>query len=313
MPKNKCPSCNNISLNLKKIKSISNPFNLQCNKAKCRKIVNIRNNTIFQFFPNTPMSLLVQSIEALICDGKNATKTIEYINEKYKLSTAGQKTIFKLFNIIRKCIAQYYEETYEFEKLVYDKERKNVCVDESLFVHNCVGEQFWAIGLIDVESKKIRLELVKERSSEVLKKIILHHVGINNTIITDGWDGYNWIGQYSYAHLVHLHSRGQFGRGDASTSYIESIWGIFKGMLTKYYNALTAFNFIYFLRELEFRYNTRDLNSNMKLRELKEFLNYCASTSNYIFYEIDDLNDYYKLGYNIDLEVEGEEEEEDEE
>ena len=70
-------------------------------------------------------------------------------------------------------------------------------MDESLLVHNSVEEEIWVIGLINVESKKIRLELVKERSSEVLKKIILHHAGINNTIITDGWEGYN-------AHLVYF-------------------------------------------------------------------------------------------------------------
>ena len=96
-PNNKCPACNNISLNLKKIKSIANPYKLQCNKSNCRKIVNIRNNTIFPFFPNTPMSTLIQSIEALICECKNAANTIEYINEKYKLSTAGQKIYIQIF------------------------------------------------------------------------------------------------------------------------------------------------------------------------------------------------------------------------
>ena len=100
-------------------------------------------------------------------------------------------------------------------------------MDESLLVHNSVGEQNWVTDLIDVYSKKIRLELVKERSSEILKTILLHYAGIN-TIISYGWDGYNWISQYRYAHLVHLHSRGQFGSGRESTSYIESIWGIFK-------------------------------------------------------------------------------------
>ena len=110
---------------------------------------------------------------------------------------------------------------------MYDNERKNVCLDESLFLHNSFGEQVWAIGLIDIESKKIRLELVKERSAEVLKKIILHHVGFNITIISDGLDGYNRINHYTYTHLVQLHNRGQFGRVNESTSYIESIWGIF--------------------------------------------------------------------------------------
>ena len=58
------------------------------------------------------MSILVQSIESLICDGKNTTKTIEFINEKYKLSTAGQKQYSNflilygnvLHNIMRKHI-----------------------------------------------------------------------------------------------------------------------------------------------------------------------------------------------------------------
>ena len=87
------------------------------------------------------------------------------------MSAAGQNTIFQFFNILRKCIVQYYEEIYKIEKLVNDNEQKNVCVDESLFVHNSVGEQIWVIGLIDVDSKKIRLMLVKGRTSEILKKL----------------------------------------------------------------------------------------------------------------------------------------------
>ena len=37
-----CPSCSKNMLKLKKIKSIANPYKLQCNNYKCRKIVNIR-------------------------------------------------------------------------------------------------------------------------------------------------------------------------------------------------------------------------------------------------------------------------------
>ena len=49
----------------------------------------------------------------------------------------------------------------------------------------------------------------------------------------------------------------------------------------------------------------------MKWRELKEILDYCSLTCNYVFYELDDLNDFSKLGYNYDLEEEEEEEDED--
>ena len=108
-PNYKCSACNQLSLKLKKIKSIANPYKYQCNKAKCRKIFNIRNNTVFQYFPNTPMLLLIQSLELLIVERKNATNTYTYINEKFHLITAGQKNIYCFFKIIRKCMFHYYQ------------------------------------------------------------------------------------------------------------------------------------------------------------------------------------------------------------
>ena len=65
-------------------------------------------------------------------------------------------------------------------------------------------------------------------------------------------------------------------------------------MITRYYNALNADNFVYFLRDLEFRYNIRDMNSKCKLKELNEIFEFCYSTCNYEFYEINELNDYNK-------------------
>ena len=47
---------------------------------------------------------------------KNATKVIEVLNDRYKLSAFGQKSIYQLFNSIRQCIAQYYKEINIYEK-----------------------------------------------------------------------------------------------------------------------------------------------------------------------------------------------------
>ena len=65
---------------------------------------------------------------------------------------------------------QYHLEQYKIEKLAYETEEKNIYIDESLLFHDSLGDQIWAVGLIDVESKKIILELVKERASVILKK-----------------------------------------------------------------------------------------------------------------------------------------------
>ena len=71
---NRCPNCNQISLKLKKIKSVINPLKLQFNKASCRKIVNIRENTIFNVCLLTPISFLIYVIEEFIKEEKMQLK-----------------------------------------------------------------------------------------------------------------------------------------------------------------------------------------------------------------------------------------------
>ena len=110
---NICPSFKLNSLILKNIKSSANPYKLQCNKKNGRKVVNIRNNTIFELFSHTLLYILINAIELFICDDKNSEKTIETLRERYHLSELGQKNIYKLFNAIRKCISQYYYYVYK--------------------------------------------------------------------------------------------------------------------------------------------------------------------------------------------------------
>ena len=207
---------------------------------------------MFQFFSHTPISVLINAIELFITEEKNAKKVIEFFNEKYQLNYMGQQTIYKLFGIIRKCIAEYYNNVYKLEKLAFDNELKNIAVKESLFVHDYNGQQEWVVGLIDIGSKNIPLELVKQRNTDIIKKIILHHVGWNNNIISDGWEAYNWLNFHNYHHIVHVHGRHDFGHGTESTNHIESIWAYLKGLIIKIYTALLPDNFFYYLKEIEF-------------------------------------------------------------
>lgn len=156
---------------------------------------------------------------------------------------------------------------------------KNIAIDESLFVHDYNSDQELVIGLIDIGTKNIRLELVKQRNTEIIKNI-LHHFGKNNTIISDGWETYDWIGYHNYHHIVHVHGRHDFGHGNEYTSHIEGIWGCLKGLIIKLYTALKPDNFYYYLKEIEFRYYIKDKNSFCKLNELKEILDFCYSTNN---------------------------------
>lgn len=89
-----------------------------------------------------------------------------------------------------------------------------------------------------------------------MKKIIKHHVGENNTIIQDGWEGYTWLRNENYEHIRHTHGLHDFGRGSESTSHKESVWATLKRYISKLYTALNQKNFIYYVREIEFRYNS---------------------------------------------------------
>jgi len=178
-----------------------NPYKLQSNKKNCRKIVDIRNNIIFELFSHTSMSILINATEIFICDNNNGTKTIEILRERYHLPSLGQKTIYKFFNIVRKSISQYDYDVYNLEKFADNNGLKNIAVDESLFFHDHDGTQEWVIGLIDIQTKNIRLELAHKCNENILKKIIQHHVGYNNSIISDGWVSYNWLKKYGYHHI----------------------------------------------------------------------------------------------------------------
>ena len=55
-----------------------------------------------------------------------------------------------------------------------------------LLIYDEIGEQEWIIGLINISNGNVRLELVKEHNTEIMKKIIKAHLSPNNNIISDG-------------------------------------------------------------------------------------------------------------------------------
>ena len=71
--------------------------------------------------------------------------------------------------------------------MVYDNEGAKIAIDESFFCHINGIHQIWLIGMINTVTYNFRIEAVYERNSDIMQKIIKHHIGIGNSIITDGW------------------------------------------------------------------------------------------------------------------------------
>lgn len=64
------------------------------------------------------------------------------------------------------------------------------------------------------------------------------------------------------------HSRGIYGFGINLTSRIESVWSELKQLIKKIYGTIKEKNFVYFLKESEFRKHIKNLNQNKILNEL---------------------------------------------
>ena len=145
-----------------------------------------------------------------------------------------------------------------------------LAIDESLFGHR-QGKQLWIIGAINTQSKEFRLEGVYERNGENIKKFITKYIESGNNIITDGWSGYNFLNNNpSYNNICHILGGGDFGFGIQSTSHIESLWSQLKSNIKSCYHVIPNKNLIKFIREVEFKYNSRYKTNEDKIKNLFE-------------------------------------------
>ena len=145
-------------------------------------------------------------------------------------------------------MSNYMRIIYQLDCIAPTESHFHIAVDESLFTH-IDGVQHWLIGLLNTETKDLRIEVVIDRREETLKTIIENHIGKGNYIISDACKGYAFLNapNSGYEHHIYNHSRGNFGRGIDSTSRIESIWAELKYDLNKIYKTILSTNHIYFL------------------------------------------------------------------
>ena len=144
-------------------------------------------------------------------------------------------------------------------------------MDESLFGHRD-NAQIWILGIIDTSSKEFRIEGSISRNSETLKKFINKIVKSGNTIISDHWVGYDFLDRMDsgYTHIKFNHGMGQFWFSLTSTSHIEAIWGVLKQKIKSAYNVIPSKNIIHFIKEDEYKYNIRDKDFEVKIKDFFE-------------------------------------------
>lgn len=112
------------------------------------------------------------------------------------------------------------------------------------------------IGMLERETKKVRLFLVEDRKVGTINKLIFENIELGSTVYTDSWRGYDDISDY-YNHHTIDHSKREFVRGDVHTNGIESFWGGMKRNLRKAHIKITDAHVHLYANEAAWRHNSR--------------------------------------------------------
>ena len=137
------------------------------------------------------------------------------------------------------------------------------------------------------------------RNANHLKIFITNHIipGIN--IIHDGWRAYSFLDSDDsvYIHEEYNHGQGNFGYGLHSRSHIESVWNTIKSEIKFLYRIIPHSNYIYYLRESEFRYIISKLNNAGKEKFFIKILKICYKLNEYDFMEEDEVIEFNNYDY----------------
>ncbi len=107
-------------------------------------------------------------------------------------------------------------------------------VDESFFGKQKYGHQTMVVGAIERDTRRLRLQVIPDRSQDTLELFLTSCIARNSFILTDAHAGYHDLEFYGYAHERCNHSNGHFG----PTNKIENMWGVMKRYLKKLYGCI---------------------------------------------------------------------------
>ncbi len=192
-----------------------------------------------------------------------------------------------LYGGIKKKIWSYLEYEYEKSKTIkIGGPGIKVQVDETVICHgyleNCPSSLSddtngitWLLGIIEENSKNIKLIILKDRKIETFTEIFKTLLHEGTTVITDGHRSYpRAVNSINGEHIVVNHSLGFKNSEGFTTNNIENLWSIMKYEINRRRGVIkTAIP--RFLHEFLFRYSNLRKRDNIEMRScFKKILTY---------------------------------------
>ncbi|CAF0934340.1 unnamed protein product [Brachionus calyciflorus] len=231
--KNKlCKKCDlnmTIKKRYKELKECSINYSWRCNK--CGSFYSLYDETFFSLF-KLNIYIMIQLIKCWSLE-MSISKTCDYI--KIDEKKVSRYTVSKLFTYLRHFCAIDLERS----KIKLGGKNSIVEIDESLFGKvkynrgkDLRKKQVWVFGLIERNTKKCYVQVVKDRTAQTLLSVIYEHVLPGTIIYSDQWSAYNKISMLHENSIVHQTVNHSLNFVDPTTftctNQIESLWNKIK-------------------------------------------------------------------------------------
>jgi transposase len=165
------------------------------------------------------------------------------------------KTTLKGYDIIRRAIT---EELAKSDDLL----KGEVEADEAYFGGKRKGKRgrgarakTIVFGILE-RNHRVSVSIVPDVSAESLMKETVKRVRRGSIVYTDRWKGYDSLMFCGYRHLSIDH-RYKFKSGKVYINSIEGFWSFAKELLIKYHG-ISRQKFLYYIKEMEWRYNNKE-------------------------------------------------------
>ncbi|KAG0436886.1 hypothetical protein DMUE_3991 [Dictyocoela muelleri] len=260
-----CTICDSICI----VESKGNKDNFKnktwrCNNRSCRKRYPFTKGSFFEGFKIEPKIIL--KVFYLYCLDIKRDKIAEEVGINIKT--------------LRSILNRLYDKIISSSEIHNNLlgENQIVEVDETHIVSKRdqrgrinIGERYWVIGLIERNTSRIRLKLVRSRNSRICSDFVLNNVIPGATVISDCWRGYSELLSLGYDHLT-INHRVAFVDPEnpiIHTQNIESLWNSLKRKLPKF----SSFNNINrFLKVFEYNYNNRNISTSSKFEKILDII-----------------------------------------
>ena len=131
-----------------------------------------------------------------------------------------------------------------------------------------LGKKWWkgktiVVGIRE-RSGVVRLEVAKNTDQQSLLRFTSHNVRAWSTVFTDTHDGYNELSTLFNHHTI-AHGQGEYGRGNAHTNSIESVWAVLKRGHMGVYHHWSKKHMNRYLGEFEARMNMIGMGSKERI------------------------------------------------